>query len=184
VLLYQPPLSQMARAAPGSDARDHRRFRDRREGSGTARPGRTARHAPDRRGAFPHRRRPEFELVDWEATLAHGIPFADLAGWLAADNPRARFYDAISRKTREWMRHTRDITHWHAADGLAMAAVLDSAAAEHWETRAVKIELDGVLTRGMTVVDWAGYRGWRVQSRILMRYRIDRFAEMIRAALS
>lgn len=127
---------------------------------------------------------PEFELVDWEATLAHGIRFADLAGWLAADNPRARFYDAISRKTREWMRRTRDITHWHAADGLAMAAVLDSAAAEHWETRAVKIELDGVLTRGMTVVDWAGYRGWRVQSRILMRYRIDRFAEMIRAALS
>jgi purine nucleosidase len=65
-----------------------------------------------------------------------------------------------------------------------MAAVLDPAAAVHWETRAVKIELDGALTRGMTVVDWAGRMDWRVQSRILMRYQLDRFAELIRAALS
>ena len=127
---------------------------------------------------------PQFELVDWEATLAHGIPFAELAGWLAADTVRARFYDAISRKTRDWMRRTRDLSHWHAADGLAMAAVLDPGAAEHWETRAAKIELDGGLTRGMTVVDWAGRMGWRAQCRILMRYRLDRFAGLIRAALS
>lgn len=126
---------------------------------------------------------PHFELVDWEATLAHGIPFAELAGWLAADTAGARFYDAISGKTRDWMRRTRDLTHWHAADGLAMAAVLDPAAAEHWETRAVKIELDGALTRGMTIVDWAGRMGWRPQCRILMRYRLERFAELIRAAL-
>ena len=127
---------------------------------------------------------PQFELVDWEATLAHGIPFTELAGWLATDHERARFYDLISGKTRAWMQRSRDVTHWHAADGLAMAAVLDPAAAEHWETRAVKIELDGVLTRGMTVVDWAGYREWRVQCRILTRYRLDRFAELIRRALS
>ena len=127
---------------------------------------------------------PQFELIDWEATLAHGIPFADLAAWLANDDPRARFYDAISRKTRAWMQRTRDITHWHAADGLAMAAVLDADAVEQWETRAVKIELDGMLTRGMSVVDWAGRMDWRAQSRILMRYRLSRFAELIRTALS
>ena len=50
VLLYQSPLSQMARAAPGDDARNQRRLRDRREGPRTARPRRTARHAPDRPG--------------------------------------------------------------------------------------------------------------------------------------
>lgn len=127
---------------------------------------------------------PQFELIDWEATLAHGIPFADLEHWLAADRPRARFYDAISRKTRAWMQRTRDLTHWHAADGLAMAAVLDPTAAAHWETRAAKVELDGTLTRGMTVVDWARRMDWRVQCRILMRYRCDRFAELIRAAVS
>lgn len=127
---------------------------------------------------------PQFELVDWEATLAHGIPFADLARWLTVDSPRARFYDAISRKTREWMRARRNTTHWHAADGLAMAVVLDPTAAERWETRSVKIELDGALTRGMSVVDWSGRMDWRLQSRILMRYRIGRFAELIQAALA
>jgi purine nucleosidase len=127
---------------------------------------------------------PQFELVDWEATLAHAIPFAELAEWLGGDNPRAGFYEAISRKPREWMQRSRKLVHWHAADALAMAAVLDPDAAEHWETRAAKIELNGELTRGMTVVDWSGRLGWRAQCRILMRYRLDRFAGLIRAALS
>jgi purine nucleosidase len=127
---------------------------------------------------------PQFELVDWEATLAHGIAFAELAEWLGTDSPRARFYDAISRKTRDWMQRTRNLTHWHAADALAMAVVLDPAAAEAWETRAVKIELDGALTRGMSVVDWSQRMGWRVQSRILMRYPLARFAGLIRQALA
>ena len=65
-----------------------------------------------------------------------------------------------------------------------MAVVLDPTAAEHWETRSVKIELDGALTRGMSVVDWSGRMDWRLQSRILMRYRIGRFAELIQAALA
>lgn len=127
---------------------------------------------------------PGFELVDWEATLAHGVPFTDVARWMAADTPRARFYDAISRKTRDWMRTRRDNTYWHAADGLAMAAVLDPAAVESWETRAVQIELDGALTRGATVVDWQRRSGAREQARILQRFRIDRFAEMMQLALA
>lgn len=126
---------------------------------------------------------PQLELIDWEATLAHGIPFADLRTWLAADTPRARFYDAISRKTCEWMQARRNTTHWHAADGLAMAAVLDPAAVEHWETRNVQIELDGALTRGATVVDWQQRMGRHEQSRIMLRFRLERFAEMVRMAL-
>lgn len=126
---------------------------------------------------------PAFELVDWEATLAHGIAFGELSTWLAADNPRARFYDAISRKTCAWMQARRNITHWHAADGLAMAAVLDPGAVEEWQTRAVRVELDGGLTRGMTVVDWSRRMEWPEQCRIMLRYRLERFAELIQAAL-
>ena len=70
------------------------------------------------------------------------------------------------------------------ADGLAMAAVLDPAAVESWETRAVQIELDGALTRGATVVDWQRRSGAREQARILQRFRIDRFAEMMQLALA
>lgn len=127
---------------------------------------------------------PSFELVDWEATLAHGLPFATLTDWLAADTPRARFYDRISRQTRDWMQRERDATHWHAADGLAMAAVLEPDGAEHWETRGVAIETDGRLTRGMTVVDWSGRMGWPRQCRILMRYSLARFGRLIQSALA
>src|SRR5690606_13698357 len=39
---------------------------------------------------------PKYDLADWEATLAHGLPHAEAEGWLAADTPQARFYEAIS----------------------------------------------------------------------------------------
>lgn len=126
---------------------------------------------------------PQFELIDWEATLAHGIPFADVAAWLATGTMRAVFYDRISRKTRDWMRERRNVTHWHAADGLAMAAVLEPEAVEQWETRAVQIELDGALTRGATVVDWQRRCGKHEQARIMLRMKLDRFAELMRLAL-
>ncbi|MBK7144540.1 MAG: nucleoside hydrolase [Xanthomonadales bacterium] len=126
---------------------------------------------------------PQLELVDWEATLRHAIPFADISAWLASGYAHARFYDAISRKTRDWMQEQRKLANWHAADALAMAVALDADAVEQWETRAVRIELDGALTRGMSVVDWSRRTGWREQSRILMRYDSARFAELIRVAL-
>ena len=127
---------------------------------------------------------PQLDLIDWEATLAHGIPFTDLRAWLATGTPRAKFYDAISRKTCEWMQARRNTTHWHAADGLAMAAVLDPDAVEEWQTRSVQIELDGALTRGATVVDWQRRIGRPEQSRIMLRFRLARFAEMVRLSLA
>src|SRR4249920_470994 len=47
---------------------------------------------------------PHFTLVDWELVLRHGIAFQTMERWLAANNPRAQFFAAISRRTREWTR--------------------------------------------------------------------------------
>ncbi|MBI2396656.1 MAG: nucleoside hydrolase [Xanthomonadales bacterium] len=127
---------------------------------------------------------PQLELVDWEATLRHGLAFSELAGWLAGGQQVARFYDAISIKTRDWMRLRRNLDRWHAADALAMAVVLDPGAVEQWETRPLRIELDGALTRGMSVVDWSRRTDWREQARILVRYRVERFAELVKMALT
>jgi large subunit ribosomal protein L31 len=46
-----------------------------------------------------------------------------------------------------------------AADALAMAVAIDPSIVTRSETRAVAVELDGRLTRGATVVDWAGRLG-------------------------
>jgi purine nucleosidase len=126
---------------------------------------------------------PSFDLVDWEATLAHGFAFDDFAHWLGAADPRARFYDRISGKTRAFMRRTRHPDRWHAADALAMAVVLEPDRVVRWAERAVAIELNGEATRGATVVDW-DQRGARPpNARIALQFEQARFEALIRSAL-
>src|SRR5690606_2769704 len=62
---------------------------------------------------------PRVGLADWEAVLRHGLPRAGMDRWLQGDDPRQRFYDAISRDNRAWSLE-RDPGDWHSADSLAM----------------------------------------------------------------
>ena len=122
------------------------------------------------------------ELVDWEATVAHGLAHGPVDTWLQAESPRARFYDGISRRTREWSAGRRG-EHWHSADGLAMAYALEPDGALDLVERPVAIELEGRHTRGATVVDWQREQGGADNARILMRYDQARFERRIAAAL-
>ena len=126
---------------------------------------------------------PMVELVDWQATLDHGLPFGQMESWLEADNPRARFYAAISRKARSWMQRTRSTEHWHIADALAMAAVLAPEAVLERHERHVQLELDGSRSRGMSIVDWDGRGGQKENASIATRFDLERFAGLIRLAL-
>ncbi|GAB3748752.1 nucleoside hydrolase [Lysobacter olei] len=129
-------------------------------------------------GAFPH-----LDLADWEATIAHGLLHDDVLEWLRVDAPRARFYDAISRKTREWSADRRG-AYWHSADALAMAFALQPEGATEMVERPVVVELEGRHTRGATVVDWNRQTGRPDNARVLLRYDQTRFQGLIRAALA
>jgi purine nucleosidase len=124
---------------------------------------------------------PQIELVDWELTVRHGIGFDNIARWVGADNPTARFFDAISRKTRAWSRE-RGRPQLALADPLAMAVALQpdivSRAAEHH----VAISLDGA-TRGATVVDWDNRSGKAPNARIVMDLDQARFETLAASAL-
>lgn len=129
--------------------------------------------------SFPH-----FDLVDWEATIAHGLPHGEVVQWLAADSKRARFFEEISRKTREWSVDRRG-DDWYAADALAMAHALEPHGALELAQRAVAVETEGRHSRGATVVDW------RVEqandggnASILLRYDRERFQQQVKAALA
>jgi purine nucleosidase len=125
---------------------------------------------------------PDFELVDWEQTVAHGLDFDAVEHWLATDHASARFYAAISRKTRDWTR-ARGRPRFLAADALAMAVVLEPEHVARWHARQIGIELDGALTRGMTVVDW-DQRGRRApNARIMDGFDPKRFAALLAGAL-
>lgn len=125
----------------------------------------------------------KFDLADWEATLAHGLPHDRVVGWLGADSPRARFYARISEKTRLWSIDRRG-DYWYAADALAMALVLEPQGAEELLERPVSVELQGVHARGASVVDWRREGGQPDKARILMRYDQTRFEGLVQAALA
>jgi purine nucleosidase len=94
---------------------------------------------------------PQFTLVDWEATMRHGIEFERLQRWLDADDVRARFFAAISRKTRDWTRsrgRPRLLVAMHWPWPWRCSRNRPARQEHH-----VAIELDGTLTRGATVVD-------------------------------
>ncbi|GAB3105043.1 nucleoside hydrolase [Lysobacter terrae] len=128
--------------------------------------------------AFEH-----IDLSDWEATLEHGLLDDDVNRWLAADSPRARFYEAISRQTRAWAGERRG-NRWHSADGLAMAFALAPEGAVDTAERPMVVETEGRHTRGATIVDWRRESGRPDNVRILLRYDQARFEGLVQAALA
>jgi purine nucleosidase len=125
---------------------------------------------------------PQITLVDWEATMRHGIAFERMQAWLDAENPRARFYRAISRKTHAWSRE-RGRPKALAADALAMAVALQPDIVVRAESRHVAIELTGAHTRGATVVDWEHRLGAAANANIVLDVDQARFEALVAAAL-
>ncbi|MCA0394084.1 MAG: nucleoside hydrolase [Proteobacteria bacterium] len=126
---------------------------------------------------------PRFDLADWEATVAHGLPHADVDAWLGAASPRASFYEGISRQTRQWSADRRG-DRWFAADALAMAWALAPGGALETVDRPVEVALDHGPARGATVVDWNRQAGRPDRARILLRYDQAAFEARIRSALA
>ena len=127
--------------------------------------------------AFPH-----FDLVDWEASLRHAFDTATFDGWLQTGDRRAQFYAQIAGTSRAYnLRHARYGVI--AADALAMAVALDPSIILRSEQRAVAVELDGRLTRGATVVDWANRLGQPAQANIVLEIDPVRFSSMVKRAL-
>jgi len=126
---------------------------------------------------------PRIDLADWEGTIAHGLLHDHVLQWLAVDSQRARFYERISKKTREWSADRRG-DYWHSADALAMAFALEPEGTVEDVRRPMVVELGHGHARGMTVVDWNRQSGQADRFRILMRYDQARLEGLIRAALA
>ena len=125
---------------------------------------------------------PSLTLVDWEATMRHGIEFERIERWLAGDDARARFFAAISRKTRDWTRR-RGRPRLLVADALAMAVALQPDSVLRSEERHVAIETAGALTRGATVVDWERRFDDAPNARIVLDVDQRRFEALVAGAL-
>jgi purine nucleosidase len=125
---------------------------------------------------------PRFILVDWEATMRHGLDFDRFEAMLAKGDARAKFYDSITAKTRAWSRE-RGRPKLLIADALAMAVALEPSIVVHAEAHHVGIELDGRLTRGATVVDWQDRLGKPANADIVLEVDHSRFEALLASAL-
>lgn len=125
---------------------------------------------------------PRFDLVDWEATQRHAIALDRFERVLAAGDRRARFYAALSRKTRDFSQ-ARGRRGLMAADALAMAVALQPDIVRDAAERRVEVELTGTLTRGATLVDWQERSGRPANARIVLEVDQARFEALIAAAL-
>ena len=123
----------------------------------------------------------ELTLVTWETTLAHPLPWEEHE-WLAGlGTSRARFYDAITRRTRAFLEG-RDAPGLLVPDPLAMLAALDpgliTAEARHrgW------VETCGTHTRGQLVLDH-GRSGLEPNARVVTGFDrarvLERFHHML-----
>ena len=125
---------------------------------------------------------PQFTLVDWEATVRHGLEFERMQRWLAAETAQARFFDTISRKTRAWTRE-RGRPRLLVADALAMAVALQPDIVVRSEHAHVGIELTGTHTRGATIVDWERRLGGKPNADIVLDVDHARFEQLVAASL-
>ncbi len=125
---------------------------------------------------------PAFELVDWEATLAHAMPDEQFGRWLAEGGELARFYDLISAQTRAFIRaHHADT--FHSADALAMAVVLEPEIGSEVRLRRVEVEVAQGLYRGATRVDWDSRDPRGPNAAIVGRIDPQRLQALLRRAI-
>lgn len=125
---------------------------------------------------------PAFELVDWEATLAHAMPDEQFGRWLAEGGELARFYDMISAQTRAFIRaHHADT--FHSADALAMAVVLEPEIGSEVRLRRIEVEVAQGLYRGATRVDWDSRDPRGPNAAIVGRIDPQRLQALLRRAI-
>ncbi len=127
---------------------------------------------------------PEFTLVSWEATVAHGIPMDTFKQWTTIDSDRARFYTQVSEKTVDFIAGVLGSPELFGADGLAMAVALQPDIVQKSEFRPIMVELNGQHTRGQTTVDWMSRGDQPARAHIIREVDQQRFEELMALALN
>jgi purine nucleosidase len=124
-----------------------------------------------------------FDLVDWEATVAHAVPGPVLDGWLALGTPLSRFYGDISARLMRFVERVMGQRSLPAADPLAMAVALEPALVTRSARHAVSVELGGQHARGMTVVDWLHRGDGAANAEIVLAVDSARFHALVERGL-
>ncbi len=127
-------------------------------------------------------RGPQVQLVDWELVERQGVPLLEFEQWLDADTMPARWYRAISRKTRAFYRRV-DKDHFTPADALALTVALQPESVTERALRPAMVELRGQYSRGQTVIDWRHRTGRTANADVVLAVDMATHRNRLRLAL-
>ena len=126
---------------------------------------------------------PELTMISWEATMSHAIGPDQLKLLKNNDNPRGKFFDAISAKIIKFIKEVMGRDELFGADPLAMAVALEPDIVTKMEKHHVHVERFGGSSRGQTIVDWNNRSGKEPNANIVIDVDMERFFDLFHAAV-
>lgn len=124
------------------------------------------------------------EVVDWEATTRHEIPFDLVEKWRGWDSSRAKFFNAVSSRSLDVMAKKFGRTSLLSADALALAVVVEPDCVTRAEAHYLMVEIGGLYARGQTIVDWNNRMGKVANAEIILDVDLARFHALFEAGLA
>jgi purine nucleosidase len=126
---------------------------------------------------------PEFKLVSWETTMAHGFSGSLVEKWFAMNTPQAQFFKKTNQKVIEYITNILGRKMLFAADALAMSVAIEPSIVKKSEQHALTVELNGRFTRGQTTVDWMDMSKKPKKANIILEVDQERFIQLMENAL-
>nr|XP_046259136.1 inosine-uridine preferring nucleoside hydrolase isoform X2 [Scatophagus argus] len=128
-------------------------------------------------------------LACWEFTCYSKLPWEFCDAWLAQDSDKARFMAQIFRysmeisQTDHFQKEFITGTGFISCDSYAMAAAIDDSFITESDHYPVNVELTGTHTRGMMIVDTVGFMKKAHKAFIMKKVDLEKFKQMMMAAL-
>jgi len=123
-------------------------------------------------------------MVGWDVSRKWAVFEADEAERLRALGPLGAFAVEIQATLDGFAREESGLPGFDLPDPIAMAVALDPAVATEVRRLHVAVELDGKLTRGMTVVDHLGWGSGEPNVDVVLAADRERFLALLHGALA
>ncbi|XP_048861526.1 inosine-uridine preferring nucleoside hydrolase-like [Brienomyrus brachyistius] len=121
-------------------------------------------------------------IASWEFTCMNILPWTFCDQWLGQDSEKARFMKQIFQYSKD-VSQKKGEAGFLFCDPFAMAAAIDEGFITEYEEVPVTVELAGMYTRGMMVLDRVSYLKKEHKAFILQKVDMEKFKNLLMKAL-
>ncbi|XP_055492497.1 inosine-uridine preferring nucleoside hydrolase-like [Leucoraja erinacea] len=128
-------------------------------------------------------------IATWEYTLRNQLPWKFFEEWVNLGTEKACFMKTITRHSGKYKSVMQNEAESHlesafnSCDSYAMATAIDTSVVTEYIRCGVSVELQGLLTRGMMVLDSQNLLGKENHAFVMKKCDIEKFKRLMMAAL-